>query len=87
MEKEQYDIIFLDIMLPQMDGVELGSYIRNVKNDNYTQIVYISSETSYAMELFEVRPLNFLIKPLDEKKIQKVLELFLKLNGGMETIL
>ena len=58
MEKEQYDIIFLDIMLPQMDGVEL----------------------------FENRPLNFLIKPLDEKKIQKVLELFLKLNGGMETI-
>lgn len=65
-----------------MNGVETGKYIREVRNDNLTQIVYISSKQEYAMELFEVRPMHFLVKPLDENQMEKVLDVYIKINGG-----
>lgn len=75
----RYDIIFLDIELCNISGVEVGKRIRNELNDEHTQIVYISSKESYAMELFEVRPLNFVIKPFCMDKIESILLTAIKL--------
>ena len=69
----RYDIIFLDIELNRINGVEVGRRIRDELKDEFTQIVYISCNEGYAMELFDVRPLNFIIKPLGEEKIEAVL--------------
>lgn len=63
-----FDIIFLDIELPNKTGVELGREIRQ-RNDGETNIIFISGKTEYCMELFELEPLNFHQKPLSEKKI------------------
>lgn len=68
------DIIFLDIELQYLNGVELGNLIRNDLGNEQVQIVYISNYESYAMELFQVRPLHFLKKPLELSTIQEVLE-------------
>jgi DNA-binding LytR/AlgR family response regulator len=67
-----YDIIFLDIELCEINGVEVGKKIREELNDELTQIVYISAKESYAMDLFDIRPLNFLVKPLKREKIESV---------------
>ncbi|WMJ77724.1 MULTISPECIES: LytR/AlgR family response regulator transcription factor [unclassified Sedimentibacter] len=79
-----FDMIFLDIELKKLNGIELGKIIRNEMKNEITQIVYISSKENYAMELFEVRPLNFLIKPIDDAKViemmNKVMELLNKLD-------
>ncbi len=65
----KYDIIFLDIEMESLNGVEVGKKIRNDLLDDDTQIIYVSSNSSYAMQLFQNRPANFLIKPIDEKDI------------------
>ena len=70
----RFDIIFLDIELCEINGVEVGKKIRNELNDELTQIIYISAKDSYAMELFDIRPLNFLVKPLKREKIESVLK-------------
>lgn len=75
----RYDIIFLDIELCKINGVEVGKKIRNELNDEHTQIVFFSSKESYAMELFEVRPLNFIIKPFSKEKIESILLTAIKL--------
>lgn len=75
----RYDVIFLDIELNQINGVEVGKKIREELKDELTQIVYISCKESYAMELFEVRPLNFIIKPFNKDKIEFVLTKAVKL--------
>ena len=64
-----YDLLFLDIELPKMNGVAVGQYIRETLKNETIQIAYISSKQEYAMELFEMRPINFLVKPLSEKQI------------------
>jgi DNA-binding LytR/AlgR family response regulator len=62
-----YDLVLLDIELYELNGVDVGKHIRI--NDQLCQIIYISSKSQYAMELFNVRPLNFLIKPIEEDKL------------------
>ena len=45
------DILFLDIELFKMTGIEVGNYIRKQLDDMGMQIVYISGKSSYADEL------------------------------------
>lgn len=78
-EGSYFDIIFLDIEFRTTSGIEIGKKIRDEINDEMTQIVYISGKESYAMELFEIRPLNFLIKPLQEGQIEQVLKKAMKI--------
>lgn len=81
MKNTRYDLIFLDIELPKMNGVAVGKYIRESLNNEIVQIVYISSKQQYAMQLFETRPLNFLIKPITSDKLGNIIDVFMKLNA------
>jgi len=81
MKSNPYDLIFLDIELPRMNGVAAGKYIRENLNNETVQIAYISSKQQYAMELFESRPINFLIKPITPEKILTIIEKLLKLHA------
>ena len=78
-----YDLIFLDIEFArnEINGVELGRLIRDAHQNNTVSIVYISWEMKYSMELFDIRPLNFLIKPLEYDKIEKAVRTYLKIAG------
>lgn len=69
-----FDLLLLDIELQLMNGVEVGRKIREDQKDEITQILYISSKQSYAMELFDNRPLSFLIKPIDKDKLIHLIE-------------
>lgn len=75
-----FDLIFLDIELYQLNGIEIGAIIRNNLDNQLTQIVYISSQQKYAMELFTMHPLDFLLKPLKPKQIIHCIKLTLKLR-------
>lgn len=77
-----YDLIFLDIEMDNLDGIEFGKILRNENDDDNTKIVYISWKEKYAMELFRIRPYDFLIKPLDEKK-DEIEEIIQKINDTM----
>lgn len=85
-EHEGYDLIFLDIELPKMNGIDVARYIRETLGDEIMQIAYVSAKQEYAMELFEYRPINFLLKPLDKTKMKKVLEKYLKITRQNEQI-
>ena len=75
-----YDLCFLDIQLLELDGVQVGKQIREQLGNEKISIVYISSKETYAMSLFQVRPLDFLIKPLTKEKVAAVLEQFIRLS-------
>lgn len=68
------DILFLDIELFKMTGLEVGDYIRNQLDDIGIQIIYISGKASYAQQLFKTQPMDFLVKPISKSQISDVLE-------------
>lgn len=76
---EYFDLIFLDIEMNLLSGIEVGRKLRNSLKNETTQIVYILTHQKYAMALFENRPLNFLIKPLDHEQVIKALKKALEL--------
>lgn len=73
------DLLFLDIELFQMTGIEVGGYIRNRLDNMSLQIVYISGKASYAQQLFKTQPLDFLVKPILQEQIGEVMDMALKI--------
>lgn len=72
--KEYLDILFLDIELFKMTGIEVADYIRNHLDNMEMQIIYISGNASYARQLFRTQPLDFLVKPISQEQICDVME-------------
>lgn len=68
----KYDFIFLDIKLGVLSGIDVGKFIRDRLHDENVMIIFISCKEEYAMELFSIRPLHFLIKPLNKTKVKEV---------------
>lgn len=81
-EKHPLDILFLDIELFEMTGIQVGDFIRNSLEDRAMQIIYISGKSSYAQELFKTQPMDFLVKPISQKDIDAALDLAIKILGN-----
>lgn len=82
-EIREYDpeILFLDIELPKNNGVFAGKYIREILKNDRMNIVFISHKTSYALELFQIHPYDFLIKPVEMKCLYDTLTKILHLEN------
>jgi len=78
-----FDLIFLDIEFAneEISGIDVGHFIRTIHQNYLTSIVFISWEKKYALQLFDIQPLNFLVKPLKYDKLEKVITNFMKLSG------
>lgn len=81
MKKKRYNLLFLDINLPEMSGIDVGNVIRQKQEDELMQIVFISSEQENIKDLFDVRPLNFLVKPFDEERVEREVNRYIKVTG------
>ncbi|MBE5840617.1 MAG: response regulator transcription factor [Butyrivibrio sp.] len=75
-----YDFLILDIELYGATGIDIGKYLRDEDRNFHTQIIYVSSKETYAMKLFSVQPLDFIVKPVQPKTLIKAI------NRGFEII-
>ena len=64
-----FDLIYLDIEMSGMSGVEVGNHIRKVLKEMRTEIVYVSGTSQYDRDLFDVQPMNFIAKPIHSPDI------------------
>ena len=71
LKKANYDAIFLDLEMPQINGTKSANLIR--KADKHVIIVFSSQHTQYMRECFECMPFRFLIKPLSFEEFEKTL--------------
>ena len=81
LKREKINILFLDIELPGKDGVMVGKYIREVLEEENIFLIYISSKENYALQLFQNRPFDFLVKPIEAAKIYHVLDNIYRISG------
>lgn len=81
LKREKINLLFLDIELPGANGVAVGKYIREILEDENIFLVYISSKENYALQLFQNRPFDFLVKPIEQAKIYRVLDNIYRISG------
>ena len=72
-EKQRFHLYVLDIVMPLVNGIEVGKAIR--KLDREAQIIYATTEPSFALQSFVANPINYLLKPIDKQQFFKTLAL------------
>jgi len=64
------DLVFIDIMMPDMNGIEV---IRRTSKQNF-QIVIVSAYDEYALAAFDVEATDYLLKPIRPERLDKTLK-------------
>lgn len=70
-DKQSYDLVFLDIEMPEIDGLTLAKMLREKSNE--LNIVFLTGHIEYALEGYEVNALRYLTKPVKKDKMLEVL--------------
>ncbi len=74
--KQEYDVIFMDYQMEKKNGIEIARELRAENSDSV--IIFISAYPAAALDAFEVNTFRFLQKPLEENKLFKALDDYLK---------
>lgn len=73
---EMMDLIFLDVLMPFLNGIDTAKELRS--EDPAVPIIFLSSAKEYAVDSYEVKAFQYLVKPLNEKHLWAVLDDFFK---------
>lgn len=65
------DVIFMDIEMPVMSGLELAEKVVPICKD--VQIVFVTAYSHYAIDAFRVNAVDYLLKPIDPKEMNRVI--------------
>ena len=70
--QNHFDILILDIILPEMDGIALAKALRTI--DDESTIIFLTTSPDYALKSYEVNAFQYLLKPLDRQKFYDILD-------------
>ncbi len=71
-EKQKPDLVFLDVQMPLLDGFGV---IEEIGAENLPPvIVFVTAFDEHAIRAFEINALDYLLKPVDPERFQKMLE-------------
>ena len=69
MEKHSVDLIFLDIQMPGITGIEFAHTV-----SKRTLIIFTTAYTEYALDSYEVDAIDYLVKPIETERFQKAVQ-------------
>ena len=81
-----FDLIYLDIEMPIQNGIQVGHWIREIAQDEWMQIVFISGKDGYDRKLFSINCLDFLSKPICYSDLERTVNRFRKLTRRPEDV-
>jgi len=70
------DVVFLDIQMPEMTGIELVERL-----DRNIPVVFTTAYDRYALEAFAVNSIDYLLKPIEAERLEKALDKLERLRG------
>ena len=69
---ESFDIVFLDIIMQDLDGMKTAQIFREKASDKI--LIFVSSSREYVFEAYDVEAFQYLLKPVDDRKLKSVLQ-------------
>lgn len=66
------DVLFLDIDMPEINGLNLARIVQKINPK--LKIVFVTAHPNYAVDAFEIQALDYLLKPYSEQRIEKLLD-------------
>ncbi len=78
-KKNRIDLAFLDIEMPQMNGIQLAKKLKAIHAQ--TKVIFVTAYDNYALDAFKVHASGYVTKPVNVDKIKKELE---QLEGLVE---
>lgn len=72
MERANYDVLLLDVLMPGLNGMEAAREIR--EHNRNVEIVFLTSSPEYAVESYSVRAHYYLLKPVSQDKLFPILD-------------
>ncbi|UHA73542.1 response regulator [Paenibacillus sp. 481] len=79
--EEHIDLIFLDIEMPEINGMVLAELL--LEAQPHVQIVFVTAYSEYAIEAFEVNALDYILKPVQRTRLAKTLQRCSVQEGNM----
>ena len=70
--KNNYQLIFLDIEMQGINGIEVAKRLRALEKEFL--LVFITGYDNYMLESFEVLPFRYVLKPIDSEKMEPILQ-------------
>ena len=83
LENNTADVIFLDINMPDMNGISLGKIVTKMYPD--MKIVFITAYKDYAVDAFEIKAFDYLLKPYSESRIKNLLKSLINIKNEKTT--
>ncbi len=72
----EYDLLFLDIYMQQINGIELARQLR--EQGDKSRIIFFSTSTEHALEAFGVNASQYLVKPVEYDKLANAIDMVLE---------
>lgn len=69
---ERYDVIFLDVVMDDFDGISAARQLRNY--DRHAILVYLTAYSEYAVDGYEVKAFRYLLKPISKQDVLRVMD-------------
>jgi DNA-binding LytR/AlgR family response regulator len=77
-----YDVVFLDIEMPGMSGVQLAEALAS--RERRPAIVFVTAYSTHAVKAFEVAAADYLVKPVQAERLRQALDRIGERPGGAE---
>ena len=80
----QFDILFLDIFMNTLNGIDLAKRVRD--NNPQVKIVFFSTSRTHALDAFDVNASQYLVKPVSYSKFSQTMDQLMKQELGEQFI-
>lgn len=71
--QDKPDLVFLDIQMPGLNGFDVLRKVSQ-ESEHMPLVVFVTAYDQYAIRAFEVRALDYLLKPVDEERLEQALQ-------------
>lgn len=71
-EALDYDVVFLDVQMPGMNGIEVARQLR--ARPVPPKVVFVTAHENYAVPAFETRAVDYLLKPFEEERLAETIQ-------------